>query len=244
MKPDRIFIVRHCQSKGNADKEIYKDTPDYTVELTELGHQQAIQTGKKIAQIIGPNQIVQFYVSPFWRTRQTFLHIAEEFPAQNVKYYEDLRLIEQEWGQDMVARTGIHWEREKARDIYGHTYYRFEEGESCADVYGRKSDFLNTMFRDFEKEDFPRNVVIVTHGMAMRVLIMRWFHASVEEFETWANPRNGEYLLLERANNEKYQLVTPMRLHKVRHNYQFDWKKWTKKYAHLGEPKVPYVKEK
>jgi broad specificity phosphatase PhoE len=241
MKPDRIFLVRHGESEGNANKAIYKDTPDYTVLLTDKGHKQAIEVGKKIANVIGPSQTVQFYVSPFWRTRQTFIHIAEEFPSENVRYYEDLRLREQEWGQDMVSRKGVDWDGAKARDAYGHTYYRFDDGESCADEYDRKSDIIGTMYRDFEKEDFPRNVVVVFHGMAMRVFIMRWFKASVEEFETWANPKNCEYLLLERGNTGKYKLVTPMRLHKVRHNYQFDWAKWTKKYQYLGEPKVPYV---
>jgi len=238
MKPDRIIIERHGQSEGNANKDVYKTVPDYAITLTEKGHQQAELAAEEIAAMIG-NHHVQFYVSPFWRTRQTFLHIAEKLSAEKISYYEDLRLREQEWGQDMVNRPGIHWDQEKARENYGHTYYRFGDGESCADVYDRMSDFMGTMFRDFQKEDFPRNVVIVTHGMAMRCFIMRWFHCPVEEFESWANPRNCEYLLLERGDDEKYKLVTPMRPHEVRHPYQFDWSKWTTKYKHLGASKVP-----
>jgi len=189
---------------------------------------------------MGPNP-VHFYVSPFWRTRQTFLDIANEFPQHLISYYEDPRLREQEWGQDMVTATGVKWKQEKARNDYGHMYFRFYNGESCADVYDRMSDFMGTMFRDFKKESFPRNVIIVTHGMAMRCFIMRFFHTSVEEFESWANPRNCEYLLLERQNNGKYVLTTPMRLHEVRHDFQFDWSKWTKKFPHLGKPKVPFI---
>lgn len=242
MKPKRIFLVRHGQSQGNADKNIYKTVPDYAVLLTEKGHQQAEDIGKEIARIIGPEEAIQFYVSPFWRTRQTFLHIAEQFSTEQVHYYEDLRLREQEWGQEMTNNRGIKWDEEKAREMYGHTYYRFSDGESCADAYDRSSDIMDTMFRSFEKPNFPPNVIVVSHGMKIRCFIMRWFHCSPEEFESWANPKNCHYLLLELGGNDKYSLVTPMKLHEVRHKYQFDWSQWTTRFAHLGKPKVPYEK--
>lgn len=241
MKPDRIVLVRHGQSVGNVNKEIYKEIPDYAVPLTGEGNKQATRVGKELAQIIGFSP-TQFYVSPFWRTRQTFLGIANELPQHYVSYYEDPRLREQEWGQELVARKGVNWDGERAREAYGHFYWRFPDGESCADVYDRMSDFMGTLFRDFKKNTFPRNTVIVTHGMSMRLFVMRFFHASVEEFESWANPKNCEYLLLERGDREKYQLTTPMRLHEVRHDYQFDWSKETKKYHYLGETKVPYAR--
>jgi broad specificity phosphatase PhoE len=52
MKPQNIFLVRHGQSTGNVDKEIYKNTPDYALPLTPLGEKQADEVGKKIAGII------------------------------------------------------------------------------------------------------------------------------------------------------------------------------------------------
>lgn len=240
MKPERIVLVRHGQSLGNADKNTYKTTPDYAITLTAKGNLQAHTVGQELNELVGKGP-VQFYVSPFWRTLQTFIGIAEWLPKDFVKFYADSRLREQEWGQDLAAKTGVHWDQERIRDAYGHFYHRFPNGESCADVFDRMSDFMGTLFRDFEKEDFPRNVVIVTHGMAMRCFIMRFFHASVEEFESWANPKNCQYLLLERGDGEKYNLVTPMKLHNVRHDYQFDWSKWTEKFVDLGKSKVPYT---
>ena len=74
------------------------------------------------------------------------------------------------------------------RDAYGTFYYRISEGESGADVYDRVSDFFGTLHRDFEKPDFPANALIVTHGMTLRLFLMRWFHWTVEEFEQLANP--------------------------------------------------------
>lgn len=220
MKPDKIFIIRHGESQGNVNKEIYKYIPDYALQLTQNGIEQAKYVGQEIVSHIGDSPC-QFYVSPFWRTRQTYLQIAKNFSLSNLHYYEDPRIREQEWGQDMVSREGYSHEKENDRDAYGHFYYRFRDGESCADVYDRVSDFMGTMFRDFEKETFPRTTIIVTHGMTMRLFLMRFFHFSVEEFEKWRNPRNCDYFLLDKQTTGKYILKTPLRLHKPKHNFQF-----------------------
>lgn len=230
MKPDRIILVRHGESQGNVNKDIYKDIPDYALNLTERGVEQAICAGTELAKVIDGSP-VQFYVSPFWRTRQTYLNIAKQFPnPEQNRYYEDLRLREQEWGQDMVTREGYSHERENDRDNYGHAYYRFRDGESCADVYDRVSDFMGTMFRDFEKENFPKNVIIVTHGMTLRLFLMRFFHAPVEEFERWSNPKNCGFYLLERDGEHRYKLKTPLRTHVLRHNFQFKISEEDQKY--------------
>lgn len=236
MKPDNIFLVRHGESVGNADKSVYKNIPDYALQLTDKGILQAEVAGKDIRLIIGPENPVQFYVSPFWRTRQTYAGIRQLFPDPGrYKYYEDPRIREQEWGQDMrTGREGYNNGLEQERDSYGHFYYRFRDGgESCADVFDRVSDFMNTMFRDFKKKDFPQNCIIVTHGMTMRLFLMRWFHCSVEEFESWANPKNGEFYWLVRGENEKYTLVKPLRRHVLKHPFQF-------KSIMEGDPLYPF----
>ncbi len=46
---------------------------------------------------------------------------------------------------------------------------------------------LDTMHRDWE-ELTPENVVVVTHGMTIRVFVMRLFNVLPEEFECWRNP--------------------------------------------------------
>ena len=131
----------------------------------------------------------------------------------------------------MESREGYKDKIEEYRDSYGHFYYRFRDGgESCADVFDRVSDFMNTMHRDFQKKDFARNAVVVTHGMTMRLFIMRWFHCTVEEFESWGNPHNCEYHLLERNDVDKYVLKTPLRKHTVRHSFQFPFENYDGSY--------------
>src|ERR1043165_10279621 len=37
MKPQRIILIRHGESKGNIDRSIYAERPDYALELSENG---------------------------------------------------------------------------------------------------------------------------------------------------------------------------------------------------------------
>jgi broad specificity phosphatase PhoE len=54
-----------------------------------------------------------------------------------------------------------------------------------------------------------QNVVIVTHGLTMRLFCMRWFHWSVEYFESLENPVNGGHVVLLRQPDLKYRLEEP-----------------------------------
>jgi broad specificity phosphatase PhoE len=220
MKPNRVIFVRHGQSEGNVNKHILDEKPDYALELTPLGWRQAEERGKQLRQLLG-KETVRWYISSCWRTRQTFIGLRKAFPLP-YKVYEDPRLREQEWGN---LRKGTDYnEMEEARDSYGHFYYRLRDGESCADVYDRFGAFLNTLYRDFEKPNSPKNVIIVTHGMTMRVAIARWLHYTVEEFEALANPENTGTYVLVLGKDGKYHLETePRRYARSRHPHQFQW---------------------
>jgi broad specificity phosphatase PhoE len=59
------------------------------------------------------------------------------------------------------------------REQFGRFYYRFPEGESGLDVYTRVTSFISTMFRDFGDAHICRpdlNVIIVTHGLTLRLV--------------------------------------------------------------------------
>jgi len=123
---------------------------------------------------------------------------------------------------DLISRVSFldfgnyqnHEEVERAmqeRRSYGHFFYRFPNGESGADVCDRVSTFLETLHRDFQKESALQNVIIVTHGLTLRLFLMRWFHWTVEEFESLSNPNNGEFFIMEKDDNNKYRLTTPLK---------------------------------
>ena len=130
--------------------------------------------------------------------------MAEAF-AGRVRAFQDPRLREQDWGHLRGPEATQSIKRE--RDEYGTFWYRFPDGESGADVFDRVSLFLESLHRNFRRHSFPRNVVIVTHGLTMRLFVMRWFRRSVEEFESWANPGNCAYRVMERQGS-RYVLTT------------------------------------
>ena len=222
MKPQRIILIRHGKSEGNLSRQVYLTTPDYAVELAKEGRQQALDAGQKIASIIGNEASIQWYVSPYWRTRQTFHYLAKAFTHPPIHYYEDSRLREQEW-QGKLPSVGFDQRTEMQRDNYSTFYYRFKGGESVADVTDRIGSFMNTMSRDFLKPEFPNNCIVVTHGMTLRAFVMRWFHLSVESFETLKNPKNCEFFILELQVNGKYKLANEFDKREITHKFKFQW---------------------
>jgi len=207
MKPHRIILVRHGNSEGNADKSQYMTVPDYALNLTPTGIAQARQAGREISQIVAA-ETVYVYLSPYTRTRQTYAYIEESIRANVVKAIEDPRLREQDWGH--LRSPDVNAEIIKERDHFGTFYYRIPDGESGADVYDRMSSFLETLHRDFEKPGYPSNVLIVTHGMALRLFLMRWFHLTVEEFENLRNPRNGQVVVMGKKPDEHFVLLSEL----------------------------------
>lgn len=82
------------------------------------------------------------------------------------------------------------------RRRFGSFFYRFPSGESPADVYDRVSSFLESLYRMFEKTS-EENYVLVTHGVAIRVILTRYFKYRISEFEQLENFHNGELVVLE-----------------------------------------------
>jgi broad specificity phosphatase PhoE len=207
MKPKRIILIRHGESEGNMDNSLYETIPDHALNLTPQGISQAQQAGVEIKSLIG-DQSVYVYISPFFRTRQTFENIRESIAGNVIKVIEDPRIREQDWGhlRHPDDNKGII----KARDDFSTFYFRIPDGESGADVYDRVTTFLDTLHRDFEKHNYPDNVLIVSHGLTIRLFLMRWFHWTVEEFESLHNPRNCQVFTMEKQKDDHYVLGTEL----------------------------------
>lgn len=73
------------------------------------------------------------------------------------------------------------------RDAVGRFWYRVPGGESGADVFDRVTSFLQTLYREIDSmrptNEVLENVVIVSHGLAIRLFCMRYLHWTTEEFE-------------------------------------------------------------
>ncbi|KAG2374709.1 hypothetical protein C9374_010453 [Naegleria lovaniensis] len=210
-KPKRIFLIRHGESEGNIDPNVYAVKPDNKIELTELGMQQADEAGKKLKQIIG-DESVCFFISPYKRSVQTFEMIAKHFGGkENVYYKEDPRLREQDFGnfQD-PADIKI---RQEERRRFGSFYYRFPQGESGSDVFCRVSSFCGSMLRSMEEHRQPfDNYVLISHGLTCRLFLMRYYHWSVDTFHALWNLSNCQVVTMELQENGKYKIREKLKI--------------------------------
>ncbi|CUG86260.1 glycerolphosphate mutase, putative [Bodo saltans] len=218
--PKRLLLVRHGESAANADRSVYSHTPDWKIPLTDLGQQQAKECAASIKDIVQQDK-VYLYTSPYRRARQTLEHIRAALDPNQVEgEREDERLREQEMGNfqpyDQMKAT---WEERQQSSRF---YYRFPNGESGSDVCDRVSLFLDSLFRERREmvgalqsasgggsnlegctsspED--HNIVIVCHGLFVRLFISRWYKLPVEIFELLYNPPNCGVVVLERDDNK------------------------------------------
>jgi broad specificity phosphatase PhoE len=189
-KPARIILVRHAQSIGNVDESAYVQTPDWKIPLSEKGVIQAKEAGNKLREIVKGGKLF-FYYSPYHRTRQTMDGMKEAFDDHElIGEREEPRIAEQQFGNFQCLEAIAQAKTERRR--FGRFFYRFPQGEAGLDVYNRVSSFISTVYRDVRaRHEFEvrhnangvktksrladLNLVIVTHGLTLRLLLMRWF---------------------------------------------------------------------
>lgn len=217
-RPRRIVLIRHGESEGNVDDTVYERVPDHALGLTGTGRRQAADAGERLRGLFGTED-VSAYVSPYRRTHETFSELRLD-PART-RVREEPRLREQDWG-NWQDHADVR-QQKSARDAYGHFFYRFAQGESGADVYDRVGAFLESLWRSFESPEHPTNVLLVTHGLTMRLFCMRWMHWSVAEFESLSNPGNGETRALVLGGDGRYHLDRPFERWCVPEPYDAVW---------------------
>ena len=231
---NKIILIRHGESLGNIDERSYGNTADWRIPLTKRGREQARLAGKKVATHImcnnnnNNNSNILFYVSPYLRTRQSLREILHEIPSDQILgIREDPRISEQQFGNFQSHHT--MQDNKATRSDFGRFYYRFPEGgESGFDVYNRVSGFIGTLKRDSAEyydvdfndgsddeegqEENSTTICIVTHGLSLRLFLMRWLQYSVHEFERSYNPKNAAVVVLERDPGGWFELSTVDRL--------------------------------
>ncbi|KAH8617973.1 putative Histidine phosphatase superfamily (branch 1) [Trypanosoma vivax] len=234
--PRRLLLIRHGESAANVNRTLYSHVPDWKIPLTERGRAQAFDCGKRLRNIVKDERLYVYY-SPYVRARQTLEEVRKSLlPSQVQGEREDERLREQEMGNfQPIDKMDDTWGE---RNKFGRAYYRFPDGESSADVGDRLSRFFDVLVREQLElnslsvrtqlhdchpdaagdhigglpYDSPcieeDNVVIVSHGLLIRLFIGRWFCAPVEVFERMRNPPNCGIVVLERSDTGRLVLTS------------------------------------
>ncbi len=203
--PKLLVLVRHGESARNVakkDNRFFLDeesrkavvgVPDWQVPLTDVGRQQARQTGEALRRGFGAFDHV--YHSGYRRAEETAAGILsaytpEERTAMRVHMDPFVRERDNGYTYDMTtteAETAFPW-LQPYWDTFGPWFSRPPGGESLADVANRVHVFLQMLARDRSGQ----RVLVVTHGgtlRAFRFLIEGWtFDQAVERLRTDRTP--------------------------------------------------------
>ena len=160
----KLFFVRHGETYWNVENKICGATD---IALTERGHQQAIETGKMIAE-----QNLQFdeiLSSPLIRASETARHISE---ITGIPMRIEPRLIEQNFGKfESTARNGAEFQIAK-----GHFLDRYETGESMMRLGQRIYNLLDDIRKD------EKTYLLVAHNGIARVVQSYFYDMTNEEY--------------------------------------------------------------
>jgi probable phosphoglycerate mutase len=167
-----VYFVRHGQTVWNVENKICGATD---IELTELGHKQAIETGKKIlAEGIKADEILY---SPLIRASETARHISE---ITGIPARMEPRLTEQNFGKwESTARDGLEFK--KAKEDF---CCRYDGGESMLHLAQRIYNLLD----DIRKESDTKTYILVAHNGISRVVQSYFYEMTNAEFADFGVP--------------------------------------------------------
>ncbi|MGJ7911941.1 histidine phosphatase family protein [Neobacillus sp. LXY-1] len=181
-----LFLIRHGESEHNVDRTRMAHTHDSQHSLTELGQNQVQKTAEFMRSIV--NEKTVLYSSPYMRTKQTAKAIHSLLPEQ-VPFLENPLLREWELGNlyDFSNRTP---ESKKEFKAAGQFYFRYQNGESLADVYLRATMFMNTVVERVRRQQRYEHLVVVSHAAFIQMLLtflMDWPIESLTDFKPVEN---------------------------------------------------------
>ena len=159
-----VYFVRHGETVWNVENKICGATD---IDLTAKGHEQAIETGKKIlADNIKADKILY---SPLIRAKKTALHISE---ITGIPAFEEERLKEQNFGRfEGTARDG-----EEFRVAKGDFVCRYDGGESMLHLAQRIYNLLDDVKASGE------TCILVAHNGIARVVNSYFYEMTNSEY--------------------------------------------------------------
>ena len=160
----KIYFVRHGQTVWNVENKICgkSDSP-----LTGKGHEQAVETGKKILERgIKADMIL---CSPLSRAKDTAVHISE---VTRIPMREEQRLIEQNFGKyEATARNGKEFQEAKKQFLN-----RYGDGESMFQLAQRIYNLLDDLKAD------GGDYILVAHNGIARVVNSYFYEMTNDEY--------------------------------------------------------------
>uniref|UniRef100_UPI003FEDF1E2 histidine phosphatase family protein n=1 Tax=Ruminococcus bromii TaxID=40518 RepID=UPI003FEDF1E2 len=143
-----MYFVRHGQTVWNVENKICGSTD---IDLTEKGHEQAVETGKKILSENIKADIILY--SPLMRAEKTAKHISE---ITGIPAKAEPRLTEQNFGKyEGTPRNGEESMLHLAQRIYNLLDDVKASGKVCVLVaHNGIARVVNSYFNDMTNEEY------------------------------------------------------------------------------------------
>ncbi len=160
-----LYFTRHGQTIWNVENKICGATD---VELTQLGHQQAVQLGEHIKE--QRLCIDEILYSPLIRAAETAKHISA---VTGIPMKEEMRLKEQNFGKyESTPRDGLEFKKAKENFINS-----FEGGETMMHLAARVYHLLDEIRLKKDK-----TYLLVAHNGISRIVESYFRDMTNEEF--------------------------------------------------------------
>lgn len=176
----KIYFTRHGQTFWNVENKICGATD---IALTERGHAQAAELGRKIAAALRGEQasalpqgmkIDEILYSPLVRAAETARHISGE---TGIPMRVEERLKEQNFGRyESTPRDGAEFRAAKAQFVN-----RYAGGESMLQLAQRIYNLLD----EIKNEPAEKTYLLVAHNGIARIVRSYFCDMTNEEFAAY-----------------------------------------------------------
>lgn len=166
----KLYFTRHGQTIWNVENKICGATD---IELTELGHAQAVESGRIIKEKMERQELIidEILYSPLIRAAETAGHISE---ITGIPMRMEPRLKEQNFGKyESTARNGEEFQKSKT-----HFIDHFESGETMLHLAQRIYNLLD----ELQAESDEKTYLLVAHNGIARVVNSYFHDMSNEEY--------------------------------------------------------------
>ncbi len=185
MKNKKIYLLRHGETEYNRLGMVQGSGIDAPLNKTGLKQAEAFyEAYKHIA-------FDKAYITPLIRTRQTVRGFLDR--STPVEILEGLKEIS--WGDQegipFTEETGTAYKRIVQMWTEGDLHLKIENGESPVEVMERQMPAIEYILSNENEQ----NVLICTHGRAMRILLCWLMDESLANMDHYGHSNCGLYLL-------------------------------------------------
>ncbi|WP_170756197.1 histidine phosphatase family protein [Ruegeria lacuscaerulensis] len=179
-----ILLLRHGETEWNFQKRRQgrQNSP-----LTKRGVAQAVASAKRLKHRLSSRHPLKVISSPLGRAAQTASIVVEELGLTPETIEYESSLMECSFGQwegltenEIIRRFPLEWDA-RCSDRWN---YPVPGGESYADVHNR-------VFAWYSGKSFEGAVIVVGHGLTLRVFRGIYLNLSPEEVFELNEPQDG-----------------------------------------------------